>query len=586
MAGGLVARLTRAVGSRRRVDLPIGVAVIDERPAWPRPAPGRGETGPRPLATDRKASFPTVVASWSRPRARGVARRLLIGLAAAAATLAVTAAPAMAAFPGLNGKIAFARDDQIVTKTPGSGVSDPPLTAAGLGHGLNRDPAWSPDGRRIAFVSDRANPGTFDVWTMNADGSDQSRVTFELGSAANPAWSPNGTQIAYDVGDGTEQDVVVMNANGTGRLVVGAGAGAQDLPVWTPDGSRIVFNDDSAGGLSSVTPGGVGRAPFLSDASAADYSPDGTRLAVVRGDGRIHVLNADGSGGSPLTPGVGGRPAWSPDGTRIAYFRFVNSTVRNDLFTIGAAAGSTELPETSTSEVDVAPDWQPIPVPRAAPATGPSAPGPPAGAPGLSLSLARFAASWKASRLSGTLTISGSIVRAARLEAQVVRPNGKGKPFLTQGFRLSRAGTFTIRLSLAGSKLVPGAYLVRLRELGSGPKLAAANVRARLAAPPEGVVSRAFISTGAGGRARTTIARGRSVIFASFIFAALPRTDRRLTVTWYSSARAGPIATHARPRTRRITASVKEGGELPAARYRAELRAGRTLVAVARARVR
>ena len=512
---------------------------------------------------------------------------MLIGLAAAAATSAVMAAPAMAAFPGLNGKIAFARDDQIVTKTPGSVVSDPPLTAAGLGHGLNRDPAWSPDGQRIAFVSDRANPGTFDVWTMNANGSNQARVTFELGSAANPAWSPDGTRIAYDVGDGTEQDVVVMNANGTGRLVVGPGAGAQDLPVWTPDGSRIVFNDDSAGGLSSVTPGGAGREPFLSDASAADYSPDGTRLAVVRGDGRIHVLNADRSGGSPLTPGLGGRPAWSPDGTRIAYFRFVNSTFRNDLFTIGTAAGSTELPETNTFELDVAPDWQPIPVPRAAPPTGPPAPGPPAaGAPGLSLSSARFAASWRVSKPSGTLTISGSIVRAARLEAQVLPPNGKGKPFLTQGFRLSKAGAFTIRLSLAGSKLVPGAYLVRLRELGSGPKLADANVRARLAAPPEGVVARAFISTGVGGRAQTTIVQGRSIIFANFTFAALPQKGRRLTVTWYSSTQAGPISTDARPRTKRINASVKDGSELPAARYRAELRAGKTLVAVARARVR
>jgi hypothetical protein len=512
---------------------------------------------------------------------------VLIGLAGAATTSALVAAPAMAAFPGLNGKIVFARDDQIVTKTPGSVASDPPLTAAGFGHGLNGDPAWSPDGQRIAFVSDRANPGTFDVWTMNANGSNQARVTFELGSAANPAWSPDGTRIAYDVGDDAERDVVVMNANGTGRLVVGPGPLAQDLPVWTPDGSRIVFTDDSAGGLSSVAPSGAGRAPFLGDASAADYSPDGTRLAVVRGDGRIHILNADGSGGSPITPGLGGRPAWSPDGTRIAYSRFVNSTFRNDLFTIGTAAGSTELPETNTSELDLAPDWQPIPVPRTGPPTGPPAPGPPAaGAPGLSLSSARFAASWKVSKPSGTLTISGSIIRAARLEAQVRRPNGKGKPLLTRAVRLRNAGAFTVRLPLAGSKLVPGAYLVRLRELGSGPKLADANVQARLSAPPEGVVVRAFISTGLGGRAQTTIARGPSIIFANFTFAALPREGRRITVTWYSSTRAGPISTDARPRAKRISASVKKGSELPAARYRAELRAGRTLVAVARARVR
>jgi hypothetical protein len=213
--------------------------------------------------------------------------------------------------------------------------------------------------------------------------------------------------------------------------------------------------------------------------------------------------------------------------------------------------------------------------------------GPPAaGGSALSLSAARFVARWKVSRPAGALTISGSITRAARLEAQVLGPRGTGAPLLARRLRLRTAGAFTIRLPLAGSRLLPGAYLVRVRELGAGPGSAVASVRARLAAPPEGVVAGGVIATAPGGRARAAIARGPSTLFARFTFAALPRAGRRLTVTWYSSTRAGPIATGAVPRTRRVTASLTTGGGLPAARYRAELRAGGTLVAVARVRVR
>jgi WD40-like Beta Propeller Repeat len=510
-----------------------------------------------------------------------VASRALLALAVAAAASAALSAPAMAAFPGLNGKIAFARDDQIVTKTPGSVVSDPPLTSTGLGHGNNSDPAWSPDGSRIAFSSDRNGNG-FEIWTMNADGSGQTRVTFELEDAGAPAWSPGGTGIAFHVGPDGAEDVVVVNANGTGRLLVAGGDGSQSLPVWSPDGSRIVFQDDQVPGLGSVTASGTGRAPFVSDATQPDFSPDGTRLAVRR-NLSVFILNADGTGGFQITPGPGVRPAWSPDGTRLVYNRFVAGN-SEDLFTIATSPGSPEAPETSTPALDVAPDWQPIPRPAAA--SPPAQPAPSAPPGGLALSSARFAPKWTASRIGGTLVLAGSVARPASLQAQVLRANGKGKPLLTRSVRLTRVGAFTLRLALAGSRLLPGRYVVRLVEVGSGTGLASRDLLARLAAPPEGVVSRALVSTALGGRARPTITKGPSVLFASFRFAALPARGKRLTVTWYSSARPGPVSSAPKPRAPRVNAVLKALGPLPAARYRAELRAGTTLVAVARTRVR
>jgi hypothetical protein len=486
----------------------------------------------------------------------------------------------MAAFPGLNGKIAFTRDDQIVTKTPGSLVSDPPLTSPALGQGSSGDPAWSPDGSRIAFSNDRAGDG-FQIWTMNSDGSGQARVTFELLDAAAPAWSPDGTRIAFHVGPDGDEDVVVVNANGTGRLLVAGGPGSQALPVWSPDGSRIVFQDDQVPGLGSVTASGTGRAPFVSDATQPDFSPDGTRLAVRR-NLSVFILNADGTGGFQVTPGPGVRPAWSPDGTRLVYNRSVAGN-SEDLFTIGASPGSPEAPETSTPAVDVAADWQPIPRPAAPP---PVEPAPPAAPGGLALSSARFVPRWTASRIGGTLVVAGSVARPASLQVQVLRANGRGRPLLTRSVRLTTVGAFTLRLALAASRLLPGRYVVRLVEVGSGPRLASQDLLARLAAPPEGVVSRALVSTAPGGRARRTIAKGPSAIFASFRFAALPARGKRLTVTWYSSARPGPISSAPRPRASRVGAVLKVRAPLPAALYRAELRAGTTLVAVARTRVR
>lgn len=516
----------------------------------------------------------------------GVASRALLALAVATGASAAESAPAMAAFPGLNGKIAFARDQQIVTKTPGSVVSDPPLTSSALGHGNNTDPAWSPDGSRIAFASDRGG-NDFEIWTMNADGSGQTRVTFELSDAGAPAWSPDGTRIAYHAGPDGDEDVVVMNADGTGRLVVAGGVGnSQALPVWSPDGSRIVFQDELVAGLSSVAPSGTGRAPFLSDAAQPDFSPDGTRLAVRRNLGVV-ILNADGTGGFQVSPGPGVRPAWSPDGTRLVYNHSVSGNFE-DLFTIGPSPGSPEVPETSTVAVDVAPDWQPIPRPAAAPSPSPATPAPPAAPPVLALSLssARFAPTWTASRLRGSLVLAGSVSRPASLEAQVLRASGAGTPLLRRSIRLATAGAFTRRLALAGSGLLPGRYTVRLVEVGGGPAVASRDLRARLAAPPEGVVSSALVSTARRGRARATIGKGPRAIFAGFRFAALPARGARLTVTWYSSARRGPIARATAPRASRIDAVLRVRGPLPPARYRAELRTRTRLVAVARTRVR
>ncbi|WP_217913379.1 TolB family protein [Miltoncostaea marina] len=293
-------------------------------------------------------------------------RAALAGLAALLAS-ALAAGTATAAFPGVNGVIAVERDGQIVLKQPGDLLGGTPITTLGT----NSDPAWSPDGLRIAFISTRGPGGTADVWVMNADGSDQRRLTQESADASAPSWSPDGGRIAYTVTAAGHQDVAVMPFGTSGqRVVIAGGDGDQGLPVWTPDGARVVFDDSTVGGLSIVGATGAGRTAFLSDADQADFSPDGSRLVVRRTDiERLQVVNADGSGGIPVLEGAPGtRPVWSPDGARILYHRFVSSgppSPNYRLFTVASGGGGAETPESQAPGLSFSPDWQPIgPQPR------------------------------------------------------------------------------------------------------------------------------------------------------------------------------------------------------------------------------
>jgi Tol biopolymer transport system component len=107
-------------------------------------------------------------------------------------------ATSQAAFPGANGKIAFQsfRDgnNEIYTMNA-DGSSQTRLTN---NTASDTDPAWSPDGTKIAFATDRDRSNfTYEVYTMNADGSGQTRLTGDSLNDQSPAWSPDGTKIAF-----------------------------------------------------------------------------------------------------------------------------------------------------------------------------------------------------------------------------------------------------------------------------------------------------------------------------------------------------------------------------------------------------
>ena len=187
-------------------------------------------------------------------------------------------------------------------------------------------PAWSPDGTKIAFTSDRE--GNTDIYVMNVDGSSPTRLTkygppWEVGLAA---WSPDGTRIAYfeeicdPPPDGCGGSTQIMNADGSNDHGVVAGG---SRPAWSPDGSRIAFGTgqiwvlslDGSGHIQVIDPRDIGGQHI-----EPDWSPNGASIVFVSTGcfacttWSIYVMNADGSGVVRLTHSAGSdhSPVWRP----------------------------------------------------------------------------------------------------------------------------------------------------------------------------------------------------------------------------------------------------------------------------------
>jgi Tol biopolymer transport system component len=199
------------------------------------------------------------------------------------------------------------------------------------------EPAWSPDGKRIAFHVVSPVTGAFQIRVINVDGTGE-RVLTESG--ANAAWSPDGSRIAFNTVEGKpDAGIYVINSDGTGlRLLLGTefeDPGAGDYPAdpaWSPDGKRIAFvrKDISWSKPWQVyTMNADGSSPRLLTGAAADqkptWSPDGMMIAF--GSFRtIGTMNADGSGVRLYPSQLGFEPDWSPDGQSLIYSSFSSPT--------------------------------------------------------------------------------------------------------------------------------------------------------------------------------------------------------------------------------------------------------------------
>lgn len=269
----------------------------------------------------------------------------------------------------LVGRITFSDESYVfVANANGSG-----LRRLTNGPARDFDPAWSPDGKRIVFRSER--DGSSQIYVMNADGSAQRNISRTAEDNWGPAWSPDGAWIAFNSARGTGNTQMygyVMRPDGSG--VRRLGNIWVEYPAWSPDGQRIVFmsmmsdalgtnphyeihvmNADGSGLKRLTYAGGENGWPV--------WSPDGKKIAFTsarddRGHAAdvgpffdIYVMDADGSNQIRLTRGFGQFSAWSPDGRYIVFAsRGGLAVVRTD------GSGLTQLPLGVSGDLGF-PDW-------------------------------------------------------------------------------------------------------------------------------------------------------------------------------------------------------------------------------------
>jgi Tol biopolymer transport system component len=265
---------------------------------------------------------------------------------------------------GGSSTIAFERANQIIRIDP-DGNNQVPLTS---GPDLFFEPAWSPDGKRLAFRS-FANEH-YDIWVMNADGTGMADLTDDLPGDYDPAWSPDGSKIAFESDRDGNPEIYVMNADGSDLQRLTTNDVAQDVePAWSPNGRQIAFSSTRSGDYEIWVMNADGTNPTnITNTAGFDHdpawSPDGRRIAFATGRadtfGEIYLMDPDG--GNPVDISNHGTldasPTWAPSGTRLAWIFQVGS---NDLIRQDADGSGFFNMTPGSPEHEGNPAWSPRP---------------------------------------------------------------------------------------------------------------------------------------------------------------------------------------------------------------------------------
>ena len=371
-------------------------------------------------------------------------------------------------------------------------------------------------------------------------------------------------------GDGAGSEVVAWVGTGTGGPEVRAavrrpGAGFSPATVVGLGEFRFAAMDATANAVvASISPAGEARIAVY-DATPPAITALSMPAALTTGEaGAFGAAVVDAWAG--LAPGS---PVWSfGDGTSSAGPAAGHPYAAPGSFTASLTA-TDAVGNTAVASGTVAVSAPPVD---------------PATLPAVTLARVRLAASYRQSRLKGTVTVAGRSNLPATLTVRVLSTGSRPR-VLAQRRLAVRAGSFTVALRLPAT-LVPGRYRLELRATSGGISLPVLARRLELKSPPEGVVGRAFAHASANGPPATRLRGPRREVHATFVFAALPRRGV-ITVRWaMPGGRLLPGVD--KPRERRVRSDVRirqPGRHLAPGVWRARLFAGRVLVAQVAVRI-
>jgi Tol biopolymer transport system component len=336
---------------------------------------------------------PTVSASGGGAASPTAPTATTVQVTPATATSTPATTAAASATGTHNGRIAFgvrAADGtaNIFSVLP-DGTDERQLTT---GPGNHLCAAYAADGNQIAYCADTG--GHFEIWTMKPDGTKQTQLTHLGGRALFPDFSRDGKKVAFGgvQGDDPNTEIYAVDATtGEGLVALTSCAGlahgcSNDYPAWSPDGRSIVFihTDDFDASENPVNAqvwvmnaDGSNKRALTTDTpmkdQVPDWSPDGSLIAYASGAADsegIWVMNADGSKphqvsgclpseAAPCKAGNDFGPAWSPDGTGIAFLRAFQAVGKADrpIFTMDAD-GSHQVRVSQETILAAVPAWQ------------------------------------------------------------------------------------------------------------------------------------------------------------------------------------------------------------------------------------
>ncbi|MBI3995748.1 MAG: PD40 domain-containing protein [Nitrospirae bacterium] len=269
------------------------------------------------------------------------------------------------------------------------------------GRGKNIWPAWSADGQRLAYASNR--DGNWEIYSMTLADLKETRMTRTPEREGAPAWSPMmsggpcdgrgqisnlsppdapmspgpaqplskpegcfGDRVVFLVGEENHREIYLMDADGQRRTRLTYFTGDKVAAAWSPDGKTVAFESNATGHWEIYRVDVEGGNPVRLTAAPADnetpvWSPDGKKIAFESnrdGNWEIYAMSADGSNPIRLTrmAGAESNPTWSPDGDRLAFESIQQG--KGEIFVVNVESQEIEN-LTNHPANDNAPQWSP-----------------------------------------------------------------------------------------------------------------------------------------------------------------------------------------------------------------------------------